>query len=167
MGDDTKVVGHGIADFFGLFRKGPVEEFVDRFDKPGKTVIGPVMGDAFVHDAPKPLDRVEMRSIRRQDMQFQPAVGPFQPWLQHPGMMVAGIVKKQVNAPRPRPAALECLEQSQGRFGIEPFPLNRHQAHLLKVQAVLGYWSDMDCNLDGQCQEAKDFKNWQEYGQHC
>ena len=87
MGDDTKAVGHVITDFFGLFRKGPVEEFVDRLDKPGKTVIGPVMGDVFVHDAPKPLDRVEMRRTRRQDMQFQPAVGPLQPWLQHPGIM--------------------------------------------------------------------------------
>ena len=35
---------------------------------------------------------------------------------------------------RTRPSALECLEQSQGRFGIDPFPLNPHQAHLLKLQ---------------------------------
>ena len=52
MGDDAIAVSHGITDFFGLFRKGPVEEFVDRLDKSGKTVTGPVMSDVFVHDAP-------------------------------------------------------------------------------------------------------------------
>ena len=70
MGDDTKIVGHGITDFFGGFRQGPVKEFVDRLDKPGKTVIGPVMGDAFVHDAPEPFDRVEMRRIRWHEKRF-------------------------------------------------------------------------------------------------
>ena len=53
-----------------------------------------------VHDAPQTLDWVQMQRIGWQKVQFKAAVWAFQPQLQHPGVMVSGVVKEHMDSAR-------------------------------------------------------------------
>ena len=55
------------------------------------------MRDVSVHEAPQPLDRIEMRAIGRDEMQLDPAPGSSKPFLHQPGVMIARVVKKDMD----------------------------------------------------------------------
>lgn len=69
------------------------------------------MGDPFVHDTPKPLNRVQMRGIRWQKVQLNLAIWAIQPWLKNLGMVIAGIVQ---------------IDMDYTHVGIVPFQFFQH-----------------------------------------
>src|SRR5262249_27023439 len=50
-----------------------------------------------VHKPPEPFDRVQVRAIRRNEMQLNPPTGLSQPLLHQPSMVITSIVEKDVN----------------------------------------------------------------------
>ena len=56
-----------------------------------------IAGNMFVHDAPQSFNRVQMRCIGRQEMQFYPSFRCFQPRLQDLRMVIAGIIEIHMN----------------------------------------------------------------------
>ena len=65
------------------------------------------MRDVHVDDAPQPLDRVEMRAIRRDGMQFDSAASPLEPGVHQPGVMIARVVAIDMVERRQRPRQLD------------------------------------------------------------
>ena len=68
------------------------------------------MRDVLVHDAPQPLDRVQVRAIGWNEMQPDPAVGPGKPVLHELGVMIARVVKENMDERQHR---IEGLDQFQ------------------------------------------------------
>ena len=60
----------------------------------GASRVAFVVGHVSVHDAPEPLDRIEMRAIARNEMQPDPAIRPRQPFLHQLGVMIARVVER-------------------------------------------------------------------------
>src|SRR5450631_4715899 len=67
--DDTEVVGDRIADEAPVFGHGFCQESHYGRLEVSECEVASVVGDVSVHDAPQPLDRVEMRAIGRHEME--------------------------------------------------------------------------------------------------
>jgi hypothetical protein len=89
------------------------------------------VGDVAVHDAPEPLDRIEMRAIGRNEMQLDPAAGPRQPFRHQFGVMIARIVEKDMEErhqridflPPENAAALRAGAAKEGHgWRVKPIP---------------------------------------------
>src|SRR6202030_4175595 len=97
--DDTEVIRYLITidvPFSGhlLTQKGE-----DRRFEVGECLMTSVVGDMLVHQAPKPLDRIQMRAIGGNEVEVYPALRSCQPSLHQFGVVVAGIVQKQMDQP--------------------------------------------------------------------
>ena len=55
-----------------LVRDGVVEELKDRLAEFLPRGVALVVGDVFMHHAPQPLDRVEVRTVDRNCEEFHP-----------------------------------------------------------------------------------------------
>ena len=62
----------------------------------GATCVAFVVRDVSEHEAPQPLDRIEMRAIARNEMQLDPATGSREPFLHQLGVMIARVVDKDM-----------------------------------------------------------------------
>src|SRR5258708_6449803 len=95
--DDAKIVGDRIAEVrpvpWNLFTQEP-ERRVRELSTCG---VARVVGDVSVHEAPQPFDRIEMRTIGRDEIQFDPAPRPGKPFLHQLGMMIARVVEKDMD----------------------------------------------------------------------
>jgi len=72
------------------------------------------VGDVPVHDAPEPLDRIAMRAIGRNE-----TAGPREPFLHPLGVMVAGIVEKDMNERQQRIERFDRVQELDRRGGID------------------------------------------------
>src|ERR1700730_9762875 len=62
-GDDPKVIGDSVAEPIPIFGDGSPKERHDSQSELREGLIGLVVGDLFVHDAPAPFDGSKMRTI--------------------------------------------------------------------------------------------------------
>jgi hypothetical protein len=109
--DDAEVAGVGIAIKLPVFRHfGPqdVEQLMGEVFEGGGAFI---VGDSFVHDAPQSPDRAGTRTVSRDEVKFDPALRPIEPFLNHFSMMVSGVAGKHVNPPFERIQDLEGHRQ--------------------------------------------------------
>ena len=58
--DDAKIVRDSVAEIFPASGHGVPEELDDLPVELGEGLVVPVVGDVFVHQAPQPLDGIEM-----------------------------------------------------------------------------------------------------------
>ena len=70
MGDDTEVVGNSCAERFPHLREGFIEERVYRLGELPEVTMEAVVRHVPVHDTPQTLDRVQMRCVGREEMEF-------------------------------------------------------------------------------------------------
>ena len=66
-----------------------------------------------------------MGRVGGQEDEFDAAIRPFQPVLDHPGMMIAGIVEDDMDPPLIGIGRLQLLEQRDGGSGIDPLGLDQ------------------------------------------
>src|ERR1019366_8266144 len=81
-----------------------------------------VVRDVSVHEAPQSLDRIEMRAIGRDEMQLDPAPGLGEPFLYQLGVMIARVVKKDMDQRQQRLERLDRFQQPDRRDGVDKFP---------------------------------------------
>ena len=67
-----------------------------------------------VHDAPEPLNRVQMRAIGRDEMQLDPTIGDSEPLAHKLGVMIAGIVEEDMDARQRRALRLDGVHEGDG-----------------------------------------------------
>ena len=110
-GYDAKIVGDRIAEVrpvpWNLFTQEP-ERRVRELSTCG---VARVVGDVSVHEAPQPFNRIEMRTIGRDEMQFDPAPRPGKPFLHQFGMMIACVVEKDMDEHEQRIERLDRIQQ--------------------------------------------------------
>src|ERR1700730_5031470 len=68
----------------------------------GKRRVALVVRDVLVHQAPEPLDRIQMRAVGGDEVELDVAPRPRQPSLHQLGVVVAGVVPKQMDQPLAR-----------------------------------------------------------------
>jgi len=95
--DDAEIVGDRIAKVRPVPGNCFTQETKRRIGELGASCIAFVVRDVSVHEAPEPLDRIEMRTIGRDEMQLDPAAGPGEPLLHQLGMMIARVVEKDMD----------------------------------------------------------------------
>ena len=78
-----------------------------------------VVGDVFVHDAPQALDRVEVRTIGRDEMQFDPTTRTVKPGAHKPGVMIARVVEKHMTERERRIHRLDRFQQPDRRGRVD------------------------------------------------
>src|SRR6202167_3763570 len=71
--DDSKVVGDRITEAGPVTGYRLAQEAERRIGELGDCCVGFIVGDVAVHDAPEPLDRIEMRAAGRDEMELDPA----------------------------------------------------------------------------------------------
>ena len=59
--------------------------------------VAAIVGYVFVHQPPQALDWIKVRAIGRNKMKLDPASRLCQPFLNENGVVVSGIVEKNVN----------------------------------------------------------------------
>ena len=96
-----------------------------------------IMGDAFVHDTPKALNRVEMRGVCRQELQLHPTFGAVQPWLEYPGMVITRIVDKNMDGRFGRVVALRLFQHGPCRLGIDLLAFHKSKLERFKIERTL------------------------------
>ena len=79
--DDTEIVGDSIAKVRPIPWNSFAQEPKRCIGELGARRVASVVRDVFVHEAPEPLDRIEMRAIGRDEMQLNPAPGSSKPFL--------------------------------------------------------------------------------------
>ena len=97
MGDDTDVISDRCAELLSHLLEGFIEERVNRLGKLPEVTMKAVVRHMSVHDAPETLNRVQMRSIGRQEVRLKTVFRAFQLRFQYLCIMVSGVVKEQVD----------------------------------------------------------------------
>jgi hypothetical protein len=98
LSDTTRKMSVTVSRNSGHFSGSVVRKKFE--NRPGKLVdrcIVPIVCNPIVHDAPKELDWVEVRCICWLEMQLHPAFWAVEPSLKYLGMMIAGIVDKDMD----------------------------------------------------------------------
>ena len=85
--DDAEIVGDRITEARPVPGNFFTQETERRISELGACCVAFVVRDVSVHEAPQPLDRIEMRAIGRDEMQLDPAPGSSKPFLHQPGVM--------------------------------------------------------------------------------
>src|SRR5215467_1366142 len=94
---------HSPAQFLGtVSRRNPSGEI-------SACGVARVVCHMLVHKPPEPFDRVQVRAIRRNEMQLNPPTGLSQPLLHQPSMVITSIVEKDVNERQHRIERLNSL----------------------------------------------------------
>src|ERR1039458_3478614 len=108
--DDAKIICYRIAQFSPVLRDLFAQEPECRVSKLGAGRVAFVMRDVFVHDAPQALDRIEMRTIGRNEVQSDAAAWTFKPCAHEFGVMITRVVEKHMYERKHR---IPCLDQFQ------------------------------------------------------
>src|SRR5271166_4490883 len=109
--DDAEIVGDGRRELVEPLRHGLAQEAEHGFGEVAEFGVAPVVGDVLVHHLPESLDRVEMRTVGRHEVQDDPPPWLLQPTLDDFGVVVAGVVEENMDAAHRRIGALQRLEQ--------------------------------------------------------
>src|SRR5439155_23876929 len=65
-----------------------------------------------------------MRAVGRDEMQLDPAAGPGEPFLHQPGVMIARVVKKDMDERQQRIERLDRLQEPDRRDGVDGYHLD-------------------------------------------
>ena len=134
---DAEVVGDGVAEFGPFCWQACAEEVENCLGELVGRCIVPIVCDPIVHDAPKALDRVKMRGICWQEMQLHPVLWAVEPWLKYLGMMIAGIVDKDMDGRHGLVVALQLCQHLLGCLGIDLLAFHKGELEGLKVKRAL------------------------------
>ncbi len=107
VGYDAEIVCDLVPENSPFFGDCLSEKRHHRSGKLPRRWIMAVVGDVLVHHRPKPLDRVQMRTIRRQRDQVDPAVGTGEESTHLRPFVIGGVVPDDVNHPFVRVAGLD------------------------------------------------------------
>jgi hypothetical protein len=116
--DDAEIVRDRIAEVSPVPGNCFAYETKRRIGELGASCVAFVVRDVSVHEAPQPLDRIEMRAIGRDEMQLDPAPGPGEPFLHQLGVMVARVVKKDMDERQQRIERLDRFQEPDRRDGV-------------------------------------------------
>ncbi len=133
----SEVICDSIAKFTPLVGQSFAEEVEDSLGELVECWIVPIVRDPFMHDAPQALDRVEMWSICRQEMQPHPAFRAIQPWLEYPGVVVSGIVDKDMYGRHRRIVALRFFQHGAGGLRADLLAFDKGKLEGFKVERAL------------------------------
>src|SRR4029079_19108604 len=89
--DDAEVVRHGIAVGVPVPWHLLAQERQDGAAEVSKGLVTSVVCDVIVHQPPRPLDRVQMRAVGRDEVKLDPTPRPRQPSLHQFGVMIPGV----------------------------------------------------------------------------
>lgn len=90
---DAEVVVDSVPEMVPFFGDCLVEEGEDRRAELVEGFVVSIVGCVLMHEAPASLDRIEVRTIGRDEVQHALASLSLEPVTHAPGMMVAGIVQ--------------------------------------------------------------------------
>src|SRR5271165_6767542 len=121
--DDAEIVGDGRRELVEPARHGFAQEPEYGFGEVAEFGVSPVVGDVLVHHLPQALDRVEVRTVGRHEVQDDAPPRLLQPVLDGSGMMVAGVVEEDVDAAHRRIGALQRGEQVDGALRVDGLDL--------------------------------------------
>lgn len=96
-----------------------VEEGEDRRAKLLEGFVVSIVGRVLMHESPASLDRIEMRTIGRDEVQHALAFLSLEPFTHALGMMVAGIVQVDMNPSFMGMCSFDRLEQCDQAFCID------------------------------------------------
>jgi len=117
--DDAEVVGDGRRELREFLRHGFPQEGEHRLGVIAEFCETIAVRDVFVHHEPEPFDWVEMRTVGRHEVQDDLPSGHFQPLLDEPGVVVAGVVEVDVDPAHVRVGPFEGFEQADGALRID------------------------------------------------
>ena len=117
--DDAEIVGDRIAEVRPVPWNGFTQKTKRRIGELGAGCIAFVVRDVSVHEAPQPLDRIEMRTIGRDEMQLDPAAGSSKPFLHELGVMIARVVEKDMDERQHRIKQLDRFQEPDRRDGVD------------------------------------------------
>ena len=135
--EDAEVVGDGTAEFEPFVWQCFPEETQNGFCELIERGVMAIVGHAFVHDAPETLDRVEMRCVGWQKMQFHSALWIGQPWLQYFGVVIPGIVEKHVDCRLGWVVTLQFCEHLLRCFGVDLLGFHKGELEGLQIKRAL------------------------------
>ena len=100
------------------------QETKRRIGELGACGVAFVVRDVSVHEAPQPLDRIEMRAIGRGEMQLDPAPGSRKPFLHQLGVMIARVVEKDMDERQHRIERRDRFQEPDRRDGVDGYDLD-------------------------------------------
>src|ERR1022692_390642 len=100
------------------------QEAQRRISELGACCVAFVVRDVSVHEAPQPLDRIQMRAIGRNEMQFDPAPRSSKPFLHQSGVVIARVVKKDMDERQQRIERLDRFQEPDRRDGVDGYDLD-------------------------------------------
>src|SRR6202158_582682 len=84
--DDAEIVGDRITEVRPVPGNFFTQKTERRISELGACCVAFVVRDVSVHEAPQPLDRIQMRTIGRNEMQLDPAPRSSKPFLHQSGV---------------------------------------------------------------------------------
>ncbi len=135
--DDAEIVGDGIAKLGPVAGNFVAQESERRVGELDAGRIGFVVGDVSVHEAPQPLDRIEVRAIEGNEMQLDPAIRPGEPVLHQLGVMIARIVEKDVDQRQHRIERFDRFQERDSRSGVDGFDIDHPGLPGLEVDCAV------------------------------
>ena len=92
--DDAEIVGDRITEVRPVPGNFFTQETERRIGELGACCVAFVVRNVSVHEAPQPLDRIEVRAIGRNEMQLDPAPRSSKPFLHQSGVVIARVSRK-------------------------------------------------------------------------
>jgi hypothetical protein len=138
LGDmNSKIVGDRTAEVPPITGNIFTQEAERRIGEVGASCATSVMSDMLVHDAPQALDRVQVRAIGRDEMQFDSATRLRQPFLHKLGMMITRVVQKDMDECQHRIKRFDRFQQFDRRGGVDGFDFDHPGFPGLKVNCAM------------------------------
>jgi len=109
--DDAEVVSDSVAEELPILRDCRSEEFQDGSPELPEGRVIPIVGHVVMHHTPTSLDRIEVRAIGRDEVQYASASRSFQPVPHDDGVVVACIVQEDMNPPLSRMGNFDVSKQ--------------------------------------------------------
>ena len=133
--DDAEVVCDRIAELGPSFGNFLAQEGQNGVGELAIVSPGSVVGEMLVHDAPQPLDRVQMRAVVGDEVQADSSAGLREPLLNENGVVIARIVKEDVDQDPRRVSAFDCFQELDRRGRIDGFHLDHRGLAGFEVRA--------------------------------
>ena len=113
MGDDAKVVCDFVTVHSPVFRDFISQKPDDSLREIPEVLVALVVGYSTMHNAPKSLNGIEVRGIRRNEMKLNPSVRATHPFPHHKRMVAFGIIKKNIHTPFVLITSLNTLQKRE------------------------------------------------------
>jgi hypothetical protein len=117
--DNPEIIGYLVAESAPFSGHLCAHEVQDGDGEIFDCLVSSVVGYVPMHQSPEPFDWVEVRAVGRDEVQFDAASWPCEPFLHQSGVMVAGIIEKQMNEPLAGMHVLNGNQQPDGALRID------------------------------------------------